>query len=716
MADNKTLSKVNLELALTENNKKVKEYVDTGNQELTSRVDEIKKYQKYLNTELDYFRAEADNVILETPVTGSGVLETPIYMRHNKSLNTNMEYNTNNGYLTLKAGKRYYYSLDVQAYLTSAVGTQIGYTLLKQDGTHLHATTGFKRWLGTQKLDDYGVTGIVEPETDVQVIPAITYITGSTVERYWFNLVVHEIGQQTIIDPLEHANEKYGIEDTPVGHIISHMGKVAPKHYLICDGAEYNIADYPYLAEYFIEQYGKVNCFGGNGTTTFAVPKILLSTISSIIDDNNATITFVNDPSKDVSSFLKPELNEEIYVIADMPHTYEIEFTKPQLITKYSLTRRNCDENDNKIMPKNFEIHAYDESLQQWIVLDSQTNQTYQVNTPNEYPIQNTSYYSKYRLYVTDNVSTTDLTNYFQIGYMAFYTNVTISCIKYEPTYFMQNFYTNNIPVGSFINYIGEENSKYYLPCDGSVYNISDYPNLAEYIKTTYGRFNSFGGDGVTTFATPIIKGAEYTVNIFATEYYDVLPVMTGNSSPSPYVVSASSNVSGRSPYLVFNKTNKDGNDSWESYNGDANPWVQIYHPDGINISRFDITNRNMTEKESQYPKIISLVGSDDNSTWIPLLEQITPNWTTHNETLTFELDKEYKFKYIKLYAYSQTNYTDIGKFEIYSKHTAKTYNHKYYIKADPTFSTNGSIDISGESYTDEEVDTAIDDIFGGKA
>lgn len=61
---------------------------------------------------------------------------------------------------------------------------------------------------------------------------------------------------------------------TPVGEIISYMGVTAPPNYLICDGAEYQIADYPYLAQHFLDNFGSVNFFGGDGTTTFAVPDL----------------------------------------------------------------------------------------------------------------------------------------------------------------------------------------------------------------------------------------------------------------------------------------------------------------------------------------------------------------------------------------------------------------------------------------------------------
>lgn len=60
----------------------------------------------------------------------------------------------------------------------------------------------------------------------------------------------------------------------PIGTVISVMGNHAPKGYLICDGTQYNIEDYPELASYFETEFGTVNNFGGDGTTTFKVPDL----------------------------------------------------------------------------------------------------------------------------------------------------------------------------------------------------------------------------------------------------------------------------------------------------------------------------------------------------------------------------------------------------------------------------------------------------------
>lgn len=63
-----------------------------------------------------------------------------------------------------------------------------------------------------------------------------------------------------------------GPDGNPIGTVISFMGASAPADYLICDGAQYSISQYPALASFFEAQFGTKNHFGGNGTTTFAVP------------------------------------------------------------------------------------------------------------------------------------------------------------------------------------------------------------------------------------------------------------------------------------------------------------------------------------------------------------------------------------------------------------------------------------------------------------
>lgn len=61
-------------------------------------------------------------------------------------------------------------------------------------------------------------------------------------------------------------------DGNPVGAVISFLGLTAPAGYLVCDGAVHSISDYPALADFFRQQFGAANHFGGDGTATFAVP------------------------------------------------------------------------------------------------------------------------------------------------------------------------------------------------------------------------------------------------------------------------------------------------------------------------------------------------------------------------------------------------------------------------------------------------------------
>ena len=61
-------------------------------------------------------------------------------------------------------------------------------------------------------------------------------------------------------------------DGTPIGTVISFLGIAAPKGYLVCDGAEYLVAAHPALADFFRQQFGAANYFGGDGAVTFALP------------------------------------------------------------------------------------------------------------------------------------------------------------------------------------------------------------------------------------------------------------------------------------------------------------------------------------------------------------------------------------------------------------------------------------------------------------
>ena len=56
-------------------------------------------------------------------------------------------------------------------------------------------------------------------------------------------------------------------------------------------------------------------------------------------------------------------------------------------------------------------------------------------------------------------------------------------------------------PIGQVTFFAGSAAPSGFLVCDGSVYQVEDYPGLAATLTDTY------GGDGVTTFAVPDLRG-----------------------------------------------------------------------------------------------------------------------------------------------------------------------------------------------------------------
>lgn len=124
--------------------------------------------------------------------------------------------------------------------------------------------------------------------------------------------------ENKILDVGQYVAQVENFEDTPVGHILSFMGTIPPPHYLMCDGAEYQISQYQKLADFFVEQYGKANEFGGDGVATFCVPSL------------NESITLFSSADSDIIGYVKCIKFEPTYYIAYTASLAEINAIKEQ--------------------------------------------------------------------------------------------------------------------------------------------------------------------------------------------------------------------------------------------------------------------------------------------------------------------------------------------------------------------------------------------------
>ena len=187
-----------------------------------------------------------------------------------------IQLNVNDYTFTLKPGKTY----RIQCSLRAGGLESNAFRLFKvfdithntyistQNGAGIH---GNLSWLQVNNLMCY-----ITPTEEIKACIKIYSGNGICEEiTHSFSVLdIQEVGRVEVVDHIEYTNSEYGIEDTPVGHIMSVTGTTSPVHYLSCDGSIYNIEDYPKLTAYFREQFGSINKFGGDGTTTFAVPDL----------------------------------------------------------------------------------------------------------------------------------------------------------------------------------------------------------------------------------------------------------------------------------------------------------------------------------------------------------------------------------------------------------------------------------------------------------
>lgn len=354
--------------------------------DLSSEFNKINYAQKIINKELDY-------IFLQAPKTDITLKLTSV-IPFNIKVEGNMETVTANNSVKLKAGKRYKISCDVMMDTSGA-----SFITMRELPSNAYLAS-FSKAAANYTTSDSGssLQYIYTPPSDCEIQFFVQTLSGQCRLYNKFNsayLIVEEMAMEKTIDPLEYVNEESGVEDTPVGHIIAHMGTTAPKHYLICDGAEYNITDYPNLAEHFKTDFGKYNYFGGDGVTTFAVPDLR----AEFLRGSGTAIRNTGSGGK-VGEHQNPTEHTALGYDAYYQTFYH-------------------GANGTK-------ANAVDTLYDTWSNPDTTTNTTDTVGRS----VKTTADYNGdgYRTYTSRPTNTS-----------------VLYCIKYEPTYYMQNTYNGSI-------------------------------------------------------------------------------------------------------------------------------------------------------------------------------------------------------------------------------------------------------------------------------
>lgn len=134
-----------------------------------------------------------------------------------------------------------------------------------------------------------------------------------------------------------------GPDGNPIGTVISFMGVSAPADYLVCDGAQYSISQYPALASFFEAQFGTKNHFGGDGEATFAVPDMRNLFLRGYhgeaeeqlsgdigVRQEATSVPHVNATSKGNASFCCVFTQEDIQYPDSIAYPSEIALASPQ--------------------------------------------------------------------------------------------------------------------------------------------------------------------------------------------------------------------------------------------------------------------------------------------------------------------------------------------------------------------------------------------------
>lgn len=273
---------------------------------------------------------------------------------------------------------------------------------------------------------------------------------------------------------IQYGGATLSQQSTPIGAIIPYMGTTAPNGYLTCDGGVYSISLYPLLAGFFETQFGSINYFGGDGTTTFAVPNLQgeflrgAGTNSHSNQGSGGTVGQHQDGTE----------------IPDL-----IIHTNGQLYTaRLNSTTNNTNKNyDSKVMgiagTNYVENHAPNG--------DAANSYTQTLRITSRPTNTSVLYIIKAKSDRLDKITFAEVNDASEADDVVWSAE---KIANLTPIGKVDAFFRNTAPYG-------------YLKCDGSIYNIADYPLLAALFNSEFGSANVYGGDGTTTFAVPNLQG-----------------------------------------------------------------------------------------------------------------------------------------------------------------------------------------------------------------
>ncbi len=207
---------------------------------------------------------------------------------------------------------------------------------------------------------------------------------------------------------------------------------------------------------------------------------------------------------------------------------------------------------------------------------------------------------------------------------------------------------------------------------------------LDRFVTCTFLRIHGTGFNPDNTTNRYQVKQIQiYLKDDFASS--KLIPItMTSDTTPSPFVASASSFYSGRNPFRAFNGTlNSTLETGWQQNNaGDTDPWIAIDLGSPIIVNKYAMYSND--SDASRTPISWELQGSNGNDEWETLdIREVSEPWDT-SSVKYFVFYNNTAYRYLRLFhlVSNYPNYTNISELQFYSKTYPTIYNpatHTHY-------------------------------------
>lgn len=236
-------------------------------------------------------------------------------------------------------------------------------------------------------------------------------------------------------------------------------------------------------------------------------------------------------------------------------------------------------------------------------------------------------------------------------------------------------------PVGKRILFDGTNIPKHYLKEDGTIYNIADYPELAQHYKDEYGVTNVYGGDGITTFAVPN--------NCESSGWWS--PRMTGLTMGKYSVLYDYIYSSGEhNPHKAFDGIKHNAGDSnlncyW--HGSGVNGYIGIDLGEDMMIKGYMIRSCTVNY---QNPDSWTFEGSKDGTVW-DILDTKTSVGMGNSEDLEVMFSQPYKYRYYRLNVTAVNPLTPYNTWCLDEMQFYKIPKEVSLVKYEPTYYINNS-------------------------